>query len=169
MTGNNTNSTGGTDPLTSTDPETGVWTSQNCTTSEGKCEGLLSQDQVDGCFQLAWGVCQAEYNDTHPVPLKNDTMYVSHPECTHLLFEMICNWSDSNSSRICTGLGPFCEEEYIPQPEPTAMSTYTTYTTTMTESGMPITGSPTGLEAITTATLTITGVTALPSPTHKVR
>lgn len=95
-----------------------LWNSTDCTTPGGNCTALLSKPQIDDCFQLVWDVCHDTYNDTHPIPLKNDTMFVDNPQCSHFIYTMHCNWeSDKGSTMPCKAMIPFCAEEFLPAPE----------------------------------------------------
>ncbi|PMD64871.1 uncharacterized protein K444DRAFT_625503 [Hyaloscypha bicolor E] len=96
-----------------------LWNSTDCTTPNGNCTALLSMTQVNSCFQLVWDVCHAKYdNHTHPIPARNASVFANNPQCTQVLFMMHCQWESTGPQNVpCAAMMPFCDDEFIPQPE----------------------------------------------------
>jgi hypothetical protein len=158
------------DPLTSF----AAWNSTDCTRSSGTCTALLSETQVNKCFDLVWNICNTKYDETHPIPLRNNTMFMNNPQCNHLIFQMYCQWESAGKGHVCDAMVPFCAEEYYSPPPPTintsgwVKTVYTETETLFSVSRGATTGIPVSTHTFTNSALvppkTPSGKLALMTP-----
>jgi hypothetical protein len=152
------------DPLTSF----AAWNSTACTQPNRDCTALLSETQVNNCFDLVWNVCNTKYNETNLIPLKNDTMFMNNPQCNHLIFQMYCEWESAGAGHVCDAMVPFCAEEYYsPPPPPINTSDWAKTTFTVTETLLSFSGGATVGIPVSTSTVILTALKPLKSPSGK--
>ena len=148
-------------------PGTGMdaWNSTACSTSGGNCTALLTQTQVDDCFRLVENVCHAQYDTSHPIPQRNNSMFLDNPQCVHLIFQMYCQFDGT-----CKPMEPFCEDEFIAPPPPTPTINTSnmkpsTFTTTFTDFDLGATGTAMTTITYTGTTLVTAHAKLSPTPT----
>jgi hypothetical protein len=89
----------------------------NCTALDGttgtNTTDLLSQDQIKSCFQVVYGVCEATYNATNPVPQRNSTVF--QDQCDYVIWWLYCEFDN-----FCNAMAPFCSQEFL-EPVPSGV------------------------------------------------